>query len=138
MGYGGRYRPPYHAVLALAAWADENWPLIDARCVLANVDPTDLPLRRLLNLAYALIVENVAFDPDRRREIDLSLDWPEEKARKSAEQAAREQDASARRTAKGLGVRNVDAFVERAWAQRQRDLEEFQKRQATALPEATT
>jgi hypothetical protein len=135
VAHGGGDRPPYHAVLALGAWAEENYAVLDARCVLAGLDPVDLPPRRLLNLAYACIVEPLVLDPERRQEIDQKLDWPEFADRKATDREAAKEDASARMAAGAIGVGNVDRMLEAAWAERQRALAELEARKAAALTE---
>lgn len=135
MDHGGSDRPPYHAVLALGAWAEENYEILDARCVLAGLDPVDLPPRRLLNLAYACIVEPLVLDPERRAEIDQKLDWPESADRKVVDRDIAQQDASARMTAGAIGVGNVDRMLQNAWEERQRALAELEARKAAALTE---
>jgi hypothetical protein len=82
---------------------------------LSGQDPWDLPGRRWLNIAYALITEG--WTNEMRLEFDAQLATAEEQAKRREEQ----QDRDARRSAGFLG-QNVDKMLERAWAARQQAL----------------
>ena len=54
---GGHFRPPYGDALSLGGWAWENRSLLEGRITLAGGDPDTMTLRRYLDVAYAIFVE---------------------------------------------------------------------------------
>jgi hypothetical protein len=69
----------YRAVSALGAWAVENFSVIDARCLVAGVDPLDLTPDRFFNLIYTTVMEQpgLVFDGKKHEEVRELLAWPE-------------------------------------------------------------
>lgn len=63
--------PPYGAALVLAHWVVNQWAEFDGWAVEHGVDLFALPLDRLFNLAYRLIVQSM--DDDERRDFDQAL-----------------------------------------------------------------
>lgn len=57
MAGGTIFRPPYQAAFALAAWAAERWEYVDGRLALAGLQLEGMPFSRLLNVIYALVVD---------------------------------------------------------------------------------
>lgn len=91
------HRAPYGAALALAAWAGENWTLLDGRCLLNGVDIEpflDQPAARLVALVHALAIDSMQFaEEDKRMELINALDWPdvaEERELKASTDQARQ------------------------------------------------
>lgn len=103
---------------------------------LAGLDPIELPVHRLLNIAQSLWLEE--YDPERRAELRLLLAWPEDREehdRKTAEAerqaAVAEQDSSVRGSAAVIGV-NVDKMYERGLKARAAGLAELERRRLAA------
>lgn len=91
-GRGG-IRAPYSAVLALAAWAADNWGVLDGRLAQSGVDPWTLPAHRLLNVVYVFVVEAIG-DEDKRQEVVAALEWPEVQAMRDLEASDRQARAA--------------------------------------------
>lgn len=98
-------RAPYGAALALAAWAGENWTLLDGRCLLNGVDIEpflDLPAARLVAMLHAMAIDSMQFaEEDKRMELINALDWPD-----LAEE--REMQASTDQARAALGALGID------------------------------
>lgn len=77
---GDVLRPPYQTARSIAEWADHNWLYIDGRLGLSGQTIDDLSLSRLLNIAYALLVDEAATYGYHRDVVDdvLKVGWPEE------------------------------------------------------------
>lgn len=56
---GERDGGPYPAVARLWAWATAHWRYIDGRLTLAGIDASSLSAPRLLNVVYAMLVDNI-------------------------------------------------------------------------------
>lgn len=74
MAGGGAGGAPYWAVAQLWAWATDRWTWIDGELLLAGVDieTTELPAHRILNMAYALMAR--VFGEVNRDEITRKMD----------------------------------------------------------------
>ncbi len=57
MADGGADRPPYASALAVGLWAHENSGYVKGRIALAGGDPDVLTLRRFIDVAFAILVE---------------------------------------------------------------------------------
>ena len=57
MADGAADRPPYRSALAIGSWAHQNRGYIEGRIGLAGGDPQQMTLRRFIDVAYAILVE---------------------------------------------------------------------------------
>lgn len=60
MARGGTRGPPYEAVVQLWIWATARHAYVDGRLLLAGLDAGTLPARRLLNVVFVLMSEQIA------------------------------------------------------------------------------
>lgn len=90
-----------HAAYALAGLVDAQWPVISGKATAGGVDLLELPVRRVLDFAYAVRVE-YAEEKD-RNELDRALFTPRITARRPRRRAVA-ADADRQRPAAGDGA----------------------------------
>ena len=110
---------PYGGVQALGAWAVENFSVIDARCLVAGVDPLDLTPDRFFNLIYTTVMEQpgLVFDGKKYDEVRALLAWPDVEG--DAERDLAQSDAKVRASAAASGF-DVDASFAAMMEERRR------------------
>lgn len=95
---------PAHAAYALAYLVDSQWAVVSMRATAGGQDLLELPVRRILDFAYGLRIENA--DEKDRREVDDALLRPRVSARNA-------QKAKQRRKQVAAGsVRSADVSVD--------------------------
>lgn len=77
---------PPHAAYALAHLVDVQWQVVSMRATSSGADLLELPVRRVLDFAYGLRIENA--DEKERREVDDALLRPKPVGRPRPKQVA--------------------------------------------------
>lgn len=112
MGYPSGDRPPYDTVANLLAFATANKHELDGILLMRGVDLAELPIRRALNVLWAIALEGRDSKERSKTIAQLTRPSPQRMMEKRDDfWAGHEEDAAAfRMAARGVGGDLGDAF----------------------------